>query len=413
MRVPGARRARGRATATIVVDLGGPKQRLVLAVLLLADGRPVSIDRLIDALWADEPPARAEASLQAYVSNLRKLLEPGRRPREEPTVLVTRAGRVRARRRPRADVDAARVRGSRGRGRRSSVDAATRPRPRSCWAAPSRCGRRCCRSSPTSRRSAPRSSASSRDACSRSRAGSRRASTSASRRRSSPSCAPRSPSSPFHEPFWAQLALALYRAGQQTDALRALQDARRVLADEVGIEPGPELRRTRDRHPRPVARPDLGGAAGHRRRGSRPPAPRTGTAGPAGTGRGSSAANASSTHWSPRRVAPTAGEGSAVVISGEPGIGKTRLTEELVDVGPRPRPGRRVGSLPRERGAGVLLADEPGGRPARRAGGDPALGRSSCGGSTPATPEVAVDRLELQRQVVESLRARDAARAWW
>ena len=71
------------------LDLGGRKQRALLAVLLLHAGRPVSVDRLIDVLWADEPPAKADASLQAYVSNLPKLLEPWRRAREAASVLLT------------------------------------------------------------------------------------------------------------------------------------------------------------------------------------------------------------------------------------------------------------------------------------------------------------------------------------
>ncbi|QRY61131.1 AAA family ATPase [Gordonia sp. PDNC005] len=56
------------------VDLGSPKQRAVLAVLLLHRGAVVSRDRLIDAVWGDDPPAAADTSLQAYVSNLRRLL---------------------------------------------------------------------------------------------------------------------------------------------------------------------------------------------------------------------------------------------------------------------------------------------------------------------------------------------------
>ena len=56
------------------VDIGGPKQRAVLAVLLLARGGVVSVDRLIDALWGQDVPPSAMSSLQAYVSNLRRAL---------------------------------------------------------------------------------------------------------------------------------------------------------------------------------------------------------------------------------------------------------------------------------------------------------------------------------------------------
>ncbi|WP_422748905.1 BTAD domain-containing putative transcriptional regulator [Mycobacterium sp. WMMD1722] len=59
------------------VDIGPPKQRAVLAVLLLAAGRVVSVDRLIDAVWGDEAPTQATASLQAYISNLRRALRDG------------------------------------------------------------------------------------------------------------------------------------------------------------------------------------------------------------------------------------------------------------------------------------------------------------------------------------------------
>jgi DNA-binding SARP family transcriptional activator len=52
---------------------GGPKQRGVLALLLLEAGRVVSSDRLIDALWGERPPPAAAPSLQNFISQLRKL----------------------------------------------------------------------------------------------------------------------------------------------------------------------------------------------------------------------------------------------------------------------------------------------------------------------------------------------------
>jgi DNA-binding SARP family transcriptional activator len=54
--------------------LGGLKQRAVLAMLLLEPGRIVSIDRLIDALWGEQPPRTATTSLQNFISQLRKTL---------------------------------------------------------------------------------------------------------------------------------------------------------------------------------------------------------------------------------------------------------------------------------------------------------------------------------------------------
>jgi DNA-binding SARP family transcriptional activator len=70
-------------------DLGGPLQRAVLALLLMEHGRVVSVDRMIEQLWRGEPPPRAIASLQAYVSNLRRILEPGRPRRAPAQVLVS------------------------------------------------------------------------------------------------------------------------------------------------------------------------------------------------------------------------------------------------------------------------------------------------------------------------------------
>jgi predicted ATPase/DNA-binding SARP family transcriptional activator len=51
---------------------------------------------------------------------------------------------------------------------------------------------------------------------------------------------------PFRERLWGQLMLSLYRSGRQADALEAFQEARRVLADELGLEPGPDLRRLQE-----------------------------------------------------------------------------------------------------------------------------------------------------------------------
>ncbi|HEY9314878.1 BTAD domain-containing putative transcriptional regulator [Williamsia sp.] len=58
----------------IRVDLGSPKQRIILAILLIHRGKVVSTDRLCDALWGDDAPPSATSSLQAYISNLRRAL---------------------------------------------------------------------------------------------------------------------------------------------------------------------------------------------------------------------------------------------------------------------------------------------------------------------------------------------------
>ncbi len=73
------------------VDLGTPKQRTLVAALALARGRPVSVDSLVGTLWGDEPPPSVTTTLQAYVSGLRRVLEPGRQRRAPARVLVTTA----------------------------------------------------------------------------------------------------------------------------------------------------------------------------------------------------------------------------------------------------------------------------------------------------------------------------------
>src|SRR5437763_1627660 len=57
-----------------VLDVGGQKQRALLAILLLEANRVVSSHRLIEDLWEDEAPATAAKALQVYVAGLRKAI---------------------------------------------------------------------------------------------------------------------------------------------------------------------------------------------------------------------------------------------------------------------------------------------------------------------------------------------------
>ena len=70
----------------VPIELGPPKQRMVLGLLLPERGGVVGTDRTIDALWGSSPPPSALASLQAYVSNLRRAL----RDEERATSPITR-----------------------------------------------------------------------------------------------------------------------------------------------------------------------------------------------------------------------------------------------------------------------------------------------------------------------------------
>ena len=69
------------------VRIGGSKERLVLALLVLRAGEVVSRDALVDALWGDDPPATAVKTMQGYVARVRKALDAA----GMPGVLTTRA----------------------------------------------------------------------------------------------------------------------------------------------------------------------------------------------------------------------------------------------------------------------------------------------------------------------------------
>ncbi len=60
----------------VVLDLGSPQQRTVLAMLLLADGRPVDVDTAVDHIWGETPPRSAAGVLRTYVYRLRRVLAP-------------------------------------------------------------------------------------------------------------------------------------------------------------------------------------------------------------------------------------------------------------------------------------------------------------------------------------------------
>ena len=68
---------RSKSSTTRDLALGGPKQRALLAALLLHRGEVISSERLIDELWGGRPPATAVKTLRVYVSNLRKALGDG------------------------------------------------------------------------------------------------------------------------------------------------------------------------------------------------------------------------------------------------------------------------------------------------------------------------------------------------
>jgi DNA-binding SARP family transcriptional activator len=127
---------------------------------------------------------------------------------------------------------------------------------------------------------------------------------------------------PLRERRWAQLMLALYRSGRQADALRAYQRVRRTLADELGLEPGTELRSLESAIVRGEAALGVPGSSVHV---APLPAAFVPSAGEPFVGR---KRELDHLHACLQEVVETRVR-RLVVIAGEPGIGKTRLAAKL------------------------------------------------------------------------------------
>jgi Transcriptional regulatory protein, C terminal len=70
------------------VDIGPPRQRAILALLVAARGEPVSQNQLTDALWGTDAPASAANQIHRLVGNLRRVLEPSLAARENGRYLL-------------------------------------------------------------------------------------------------------------------------------------------------------------------------------------------------------------------------------------------------------------------------------------------------------------------------------------
>ena len=212
------------------VHLGGQKQRALLAYLLLRANDVVPAERLIEELWGDPAPRTAMTSLQNVVSQLRKVLgaepletrSPGYRLKISPEQLdLTRFERL--------------VKSARG------TEPAERARVLTealeLW-----------RGAPLSDFVYERWAQDEIRRLDELRlaAVEERIDAELELDRSAelvPELERLAAEYPQRERLRGQLMLALYRSGRQTDALQAYQDARRMLVDELGLEPGPELQR--------------------------------------------------------------------------------------------------------------------------------------------------------------------------
>jgi DNA-binding SARP family transcriptional activator len=228
------------------VELGGPQQRAVIAHLALDVGHVVSVERLIDRLWGDEPPRTPLGTLQSYVSRLRRALEPERVAGASPQILVSEApGYVLQL--PPDQVDVHRFR-SLVTAARAATDSG---QPRNAldhfedalalWRGPALGGvgpddlvQAIVVRLDGERQSAREDRFEVLLALGRHAEAVSRLQTAVDEQ-------------PLRERLWALLALALYRSSRQADALRALSTARSMLLDELGLDPGPELRELESR----------------------------------------------------------------------------------------------------------------------------------------------------------------------
>ena len=223
---------------SVTIDLGPAKQRAVLAVLILHARQVVSTDRLIDEVWGADPPPTAAHALQVYISKLRSLLEPGRSRGATGEVLRTRRpGYVLDVPNESIDIDRFETWTERAR-------AATSPAVAGDYLREALALWRGAALADFAYESFAQAEAA--------RLEELRLAALADRIQADLECGRHVElvgelealvvRHPTLEHFWFQLATALYRSGRQADALDALARLRRTLADELGIDPSPQLR---------------------------------------------------------------------------------------------------------------------------------------------------------------------------
>jgi len=308
----------------VPADIGGPRQRCVLARLIAEHGRVVSADRLIDDLYAQEAPPRALAALQSYVSHLRRALEPERAARTPAGVLVTSPPGY-AVHLGRDAVDAwsfeDEVHQAAGLGDSAAAHA------RLAAALASWRGDAFAEFSglpwadlEASRLEELRLTATEVLADTALRLG-RAAETVADLSRLTAE-------HPLREEAWRLLALALYQSGRQGDALAALRRARARLADELGVDPGPALRELEDGILEQAPRLAAPVAALPRAAAAAIPAPAGTDLAPDATapyiGRDAELGRVTRS-----ALAAAAGRMRVVLVTGEAGAGKTTLADRV------------------------------------------------------------------------------------
>lgn len=301
------------------VEVGGPQPRLVLALLLAAAGRAVRTDALIDALWGDVPPASAQGTLQSYVSRLRRAFDGA-----DDVAVVHADGSYRL------DIDLDQVDAWRfealAETGKAQLDAGAPDEARASFAAAEALWR-----GPALAEFADHEVARNLAV----RLDERRIEATEHRIAAELALGRHGAvigeltalvaSHPLREVAQVQLATALYRSGRQADALRAIAEAGRHLREELGIEPSRALRDLE------VAilehDPSLDAPPPADRPAAEPTPFASGTAALRGVHR------LAGREAEVRQLRAALEEASAdarfVVLEGDPGIGKTRLADEL------------------------------------------------------------------------------------
>ncbi|GAB2736595.1 BTAD domain-containing putative transcriptional regulator [Nocardioides pakistanensis] len=340
------------------VDLGTRKQRALLAALALHRGRPVSADTLVDLLWAGRAPGGVTATLQSYVAGLRRALEPERPARTASRVLVTVAPGY-ALALPDTALDVTRFEAAVSSAHRVLAPMAAVPAGGTTPATTSAAdlahsvatldeALALWRGSPFLELEDAPAAVAERVRLEELRlvALEDKAAAGIALGHHAPVAADLealTSAYPLRERLWALRAIALTRSGRQADALDVLGQVRRLLAEELGIEPGGELQRLQTavlrQDPDLAFVPPAGGPAATTLSGApaglvrepRPDAPRRATGHPRPSwplvGRAGELT---------ALVATLDGAAGGIpqfaVVVGEPGMGKSRLTEELAAV---------------------------------------------------------------------------------
>ncbi|MFF2942835.1 BTAD domain-containing putative transcriptional regulator [Streptomyces niveus] len=221
------------------IALKGPRHRAVLARLIVARRHVVPVTRLVADLWPDDPPpAGAVGAVQTFVGALRRALEPDRPPRTPARLLVTDGPGYALRAAP-DGVDAWRFETAVAEAAALAPERALRRLDEALgmWRGPAYAD--------FAREEWVRGERA-RLAELRLQSVERRAEAQLATGRAAeavPDLDAHLTDHPWREDAWRLLALALYRTGRQADALAVLRRARSTLVEQLGLDPGPGLRR--------------------------------------------------------------------------------------------------------------------------------------------------------------------------